>query len=47
MENDYVEISFLPRWGGKLFSARGKANGYDYFYRQAVIKPGLIGPLGV
>jgi len=47
MENDYVEISFLPQWGGKLFSARDKTNGYDYFYRQSVIKPGLIGPLGV
>ena len=46
LENDYVQISVLPELGGRIFSAMDKANGYDFFYRQHVIKPALIGMLG-
>lgn len=46
LENDYVGLSVLPEIGGRLFSAVDKANGYDFFYRQHVIKPALIGMLG-
>jgi tetratricopeptide (TPR) repeat protein len=46
LENDYVKICFLPELGGRLFSALDKTNNYDFFYRQHVIKPALIGMLG-
>jgi len=46
LENDFVEISVLPEIGGRLFSAVDKTNDYDFFYRQHVVKPALIGMLG-
>lgn len=46
LENQYVKLCVLPELGGRLFSAVDKTNGYDFFYRQHVIKPVLIGMLG-
>ncbi len=46
LENEYIKVSFLPEMGGRLFSALDKTNNYDFFYRQEVIKPALIGMLG-
>ncbi|MHC4572262.1 MAG: DUF5107 domain-containing protein [Planctomycetota bacterium] len=46
LENQYVKISFLPQLGGRLFTALDKTNNYNFFYRQHVIKPALIGMLG-
>jgi tetratricopeptide (TPR) repeat protein len=46
LENEYVKICVLPELGGRLFSAVDKTNGYDFIYRQTVIKPGLVGMLG-
>ena len=46
LENEYLKISVLPEIGGRIFSAQDKTNGYDFFYRQRVIKPALIGMLG-
>ncbi len=46
LENDYIGLSVLPEIGGRLFSAVDKTNGYDFFYRQHVVKPALIGMLG-
>ena len=46
LENEYVKICVLPELGGRLFSAVDKTNGYDFVYRQHVIKPALIGMLG-
>ncbi len=46
LENDYVKVCVLPEIGGRIFAARDKTNGYDFFYRQSVIKPALIGMLG-
>lgn len=46
LENDYVSFCVLPELGGRLFRAVDKVNGYDFFYRQDVIKPALIGVLG-
>jgi tetratricopeptide (TPR) repeat protein len=46
LENEYVRLCVLPEIGGRLFSAVDKTNGYDFFYRQHVIKPALIGMLG-
>jgi tetratricopeptide (TPR) repeat protein len=46
LENDYVRICVLPEIGGRIFSALDKTNNCDFFYRQHVIKPALIGMLG-
>lgn len=46
MENDYLDVWILPEIGGRIFAAQDKTTGYDFFYRQHVIKPGLIGALG-
>lgn len=46
LENEFVKICVLPEIGGRIFSALDKTNGYDFFYRQHVIKPALIGMLG-
>ncbi|MEA1997122.1 MAG: DUF5107 domain-containing protein, partial [Gemmatimonadota bacterium] len=48
MENEYLKVGLMPdgAGGGRIFTALDKTNGYDLFYRQSVIKPGLIGVLG-
>lgn len=46
LENEYVKVGILPEIGGRLFEAVDKTNGYDFFYRQHVIKPALIGLIG-
>ncbi len=46
LENDYIELIIIPELGGRIFSAKDKRTGYDFFYRQHVIKPALIGALG-
>ncbi len=46
LENDCIRICVLPEVGGRIFSALDKTNNYDFFYRQHVIKPALIGMLG-
>lgn len=46
LENEYLKISILPEIGGRIFSGMDKTNGYDFFYRQHVIKPALIGLIG-
>jgi tetratricopeptide (TPR) repeat protein len=46
LENQYIKIGILPDLGGKIFEAIDKTNGYNFFYRQHVIKPALISLLG-
>ncbi len=46
LENEYVRLSVLPEIGGRIFTAEDRTNGYDFFYRQRVIKPALIGMIG-
>jgi tetratricopeptide (TPR) repeat protein len=46
LENEFVEVMILPEIGGKIHAARDKTNGYDFFYRQEVIKPALVGLAG-
>ncbi len=46
LENEYLRIGVLPDLGGRIFEAVDKTNGYNFFYRQHVIKPALIGMLG-
>ena len=46
LENKYVHVVILPELGGRVYSATDKSTGYDFFYKQHVIKPALIGVLG-
>ena len=46
LENAYIRLTILPELGGRIFRAVDKRTGYDFFYRQSVIKPALIGALG-
>lgn len=46
LENDYIQFSVIPELGGRIFTALDKGNQHDFFYRQSVIKPALIGMLG-
>lgn len=46
LENEYIRIEILPEIGGRIYSAKDKITGYDFFYKQHVIKPALIGVLG-
>lgn len=46
LENEYTEIGVLPEIGGRIFHAVDKKNSYDFFYRQHVIRPALIGMIG-
>jgi tetratricopeptide (TPR) repeat protein len=46
LENEFVHLVILPEIGGRIFSATDKTNQYDFFYRQHVIKPALVGLLG-
>jgi tetratricopeptide (TPR) repeat protein len=46
LENQFVRITVLPEVGGRLFEAIDKTNGYNFVYRQHVIKPALIGLIG-
>lgn len=46
LENEYLKVTILPAFGGKLFSAIDKTNGHELFHTNSVIKPDLIGSLG-
>jgi len=45
-ENEYIDLGIMPDMGGRIFYAEDKTNGYNWFYRQHVIKPSLIGMIG-
>lgn len=47
LENEFVRLVMLPEIGGRIFTGQDKTNGgYDFFYRQNVIKPALVGLAG-
>ena len=46
LDNEYLELCILPELGGRIFSAMDKTDQYEFFYRQHVIKPLLIGMTG-
>ena len=46
LENEYIELGILPELGGKIWYANDKKNGYEFFYKNNVVKPALIGVLG-
>ena len=42
VENEYLRVTVLPELGGRLYSAVDKPTGEEIFYRNNVVKPGLI-----
>ena len=47
LENEFVKLVMLPEIGGRIFVGQDKTNrDYDFFYRQDVIKPALVGLAG-
>lgn len=46
IENQYLRLMILPEIGGRIHVGLDKTNGYDFFYRQNVIKPALVGLAG-
>lgn len=46
LENEFVRVMILPEIGGRIHVGLDKTNGYDFFYRQNVIKPALVGLAG-
>ena len=46
IENEYLRLMVLPEIGGRIHIGYDKVSGYDFFYRQNVIKPALVGLAG-
>ncbi|GAB3609683.1 DUF5107 domain-containing protein [Humibacter ginsengiterrae] len=46
LENRYLRLTVLPELGGRIHTGRDKTTGYDFFYRNDVIKPALVGLTG-
>lgn len=46
LENAYVRLMVLPELGGRIHVGVDRTRGYDFFYRNDVIKPALVGLLG-
>jgi len=46
LENEYIRLCIAPEIGGKLYYATDKSNGYNFIYRNNVVKPSNIGMLG-
>ncbi|GAX03963.1 tetratricopeptide repeat protein [Secundilactobacillus pentosiphilus] len=46
LENQYLQVTFLPELGGRIYRALDKTNNYDFVYYNHVIKPALVGLTG-
>src|SRR5579884_501650 len=46
LENEFLRLMVLPEIGGRIHVGYDKTAGYDFFYRQNVIKPALVGLAG-
>ncbi|MEU6250279.1 DUF5107 domain-containing protein [Glycomyces sp. NPDC047010] len=46
LENEYVRLMILPGLGGRIHIGLDKTRGHDFFYRNDVIKPALVGLAG-
>ena len=46
VENKFIDIGIMPGMGGRIYYAVDKTNNYNFFYRNHVIKPSLIGMVG-
>jgi tetratricopeptide (TPR) repeat protein len=46
LENEFLRLMILPEIGGRIHIGYDKTAKYDFFYRQNVIKPALVGLAG-
>ena len=46
LENRWIRLMVLPELGGRIHIGYDKIAGYDFFYRNNVIKPALVGLAG-
>src|SRR5579875_3789149 len=46
LENEFIRTMILPEIGGRIHVGLDKLSGYDFIYRQNVIKPALVGLAG-
>ncbi|TWU67099.1 Tetratricopeptide repeat protein [Crateriforma conspicua] len=47
LENDFVRLEMMPEIGGRIWLGQDKTNNdFDFFYRQDVVKPALVGLAG-
>ncbi|MCU0363935.1 MAG: DUF5107 domain-containing protein [Bacteroidales bacterium] len=46
LENEYIKLCVTPEIGGKLYYATDKTNGYNFIYKNDVVKPSNIGMTG-
>ncbi len=46
LENEYIKLCITPEIGGKLYYGTDKSNGYNFIYKNGVVKPSNIGMLG-
>jgi tetratricopeptide (TPR) repeat protein len=46
LENEWLRVVVLPELGGRIHIGYDKVAGYDFFYRNNVIKPALVGLAG-
>jgi tetratricopeptide (TPR) repeat protein len=46
LENEYIKLCVTPEIGGKLYYGTDKTNGYNFLYKNNVVKPSNIGMLG-
>ncbi|WP_084103359.1 DUF5107 domain-containing protein [Demequina sp. NBRC 110056] len=46
LENRWIRLVLLPELGGRIYVGYDKAAEYDFFYRNNVIKPALVGLAG-
>lgn len=46
VENRFLELTFLPEPGGRLYRAVDKTTGHNIFYQNPVIKPSIYGQRG-
>ncbi|HER07357.1 MAG TPA: DUF5107 domain-containing protein [Bacteroides sp.] len=46
LENEYIRLCVTPEIGGKLYYATDLGNGYNFIYKNDVVKPSNIGMLG-
>ena len=46
IENEFLRLMIMPEIGGRIHVGLDKRTGYDFFYRQNVIKPALVGLAG-
>ncbi|HEY3388294.1 MAG TPA: DUF5107 domain-containing protein [Prolixibacteraceae bacterium] len=46
LENEYIKLCVTPEIGGKLYYGTDKTNGYNFIYKNNVVKPSNIGMTG-